>query len=102
MSKSISYEKASDLAREAFKPYTSTVERNAAGDGFSFRVSDRQGQELLAVPTLGAEVYGDPVRLGEALQRARLDLGKKGHELEPWTMPVLTDATGIPETPPNY
>ncbi len=102
MSHSLSYEKATELARDAFKPYTSAIERDTAGDEFSLRISDHQGQELLKVPGLKAALYQDPVRLGEALERARLELGKQGHELEPWTMPVLTDATGIPETPPNY
>lgn len=46
--------------------------------------------------------YTDPQRLGGMLEQARLEAEDKGCRLEPWTMPNITDGTGIPETPPNY
>ncbi|WP_313304755.1 hypothetical protein [Stutzerimonas balearica] len=60
------------------------------------------GAEVLRVAQIEREAYADPLRLAETIERTRQELRLKGCQLEDWSMPFITDASGIPETTPNY
>ncbi|WP_263145329.1 hypothetical protein [Pseudomonas sp. RIT-PI-AD] len=100
MSKPLSLETATRLIHEAFKPYSGHIQEE--NGGLSFSVSDVQGKEVFAASNIPSQEYSDAERFAERLQQARAAITDKGLRLEPWTMPCLTDGTGIPETPPNY
>jgi len=93
---------AMQLVSEAFLPCGCVTSANPDDDSFGFTVMDGSGGEVLRVPAVSREEYSHAQRLGSVIEHARLDVEDKAQRLEPWTMPVLADDTGIPETPPNY
>jgi len=93
---------AMQLVTEAFLPCGCVTSANPDDDSFGFTVMSSSGAEMLRVPSVPREEYSSAQRLGSVIEQARLDVEDKDQRLEPWTMPVLADDTGIPETPPNY
>lgn len=98
----LNLDEAMQLVSEAFLPCGCVTSANPDEDSFSFTVMSGGGSELLRVPSVAREEYSSLQRLGGVIEQARLDVEDKEQRLEPWTMPALTDDTGIPETPPNY
>lgn len=99
---SLNLDEAMQLVSEAFLPCGCVTSANPDDDGFSFTVMSGSGAELLRVPNVSREEYTSLQRLGGVIEQARLDVEEHDQRLEPWTMPALTDETGIPETTPNY
>jgi hypothetical protein len=93
---------AMQLVTEAFMPCGCVTSANPDDDSFGFTVMSGSGAEMLQVPSVSRDEYTSPQRLGGVIEQARLDVEDKDQRLEPWTMPAITDGTGIPETPPNY
>ena len=98
----LNLDEAMQLVSEAFLPCGCVTSANPDEDSFGFTVMSGSGEEVLRVPSVAREEYANPERLGEVIGQARLDVEDKDQRLEPWTMPAITDDTGIPETPPNY
>lgn len=99
---SLNLDEAMQLVSEAFLPCGCVTSANPDEDSFGFTVMSASGAEILHVPAVSHEEYTSPQRLGGVIEQARLDVEEKDQRLEPWTMPVITDDTGIPETTPNY
>jgi hypothetical protein len=93
---------AMQLVTEAFLPCGCVTSANPDEDSFGFTVMSGSGTEVLRVPSVSRDEYSNPQHLGSVIEQARLDVEDKDQRLEPWTMPSITDGTGIPETPPNY
>jgi hypothetical protein len=98
----LNLDEAMQLVSEAFLPCGCVTSANPDEDSFGFTVMSGSGAEVLRVPSVAREEYASLERLGDVIGQARLDVEDKGQRLEPWTMPAITDDTGIPETPPNY
>lgn len=101
-SHSLTLDQAMKLTTEAFLPCGCVTSANAEEDSFGFTVMNGEGNEVMRVGAVPNSDYTDAQRLGSMLEQSRLDVEDKGCRLEPWTMPDITDGTGIPETPPNY
>lgn len=99
---SLTLDQAMTLTSEAFLPCGCVTSANPEEDSYGFTVMNSDGAEMMRVAAVPNSQYSDPQRLGEMLEQARLDVEDKGCRLEPWTMPFITDGSGIPETPPNY
>lgn len=93
---------AMQLVSEAFLPCGCVTSANPDEDSFGFTVMTGNGTEVLRVPSVELDDYRSPQRLGTVIEQARLDVEEKDQRLEPWTMPDVTDGTGIPEITPNY
>lgn len=102
MSDQLDIDTAMKLASDAFLPYGCVTGANPGDDSFGLSVMNAEGQEVLAIPHVPRTQYAQPVRLCGVLEQARLDLSHKGCNLDPWTMPFITDPSAIPETTPNY
>jgi hypothetical protein len=98
----VEIDNAIKLATEAFLPLGCVASANPEDDSFGFSVMSEGGSELLGVPHVPRSQYADPIRLAGVFIQARQDLKKKGIELDAWQMPFITDASVLPETPPNY
>jgi len=98
----LTLDNAMKIAAEAFLPYGCVTGANPDGDSFGFTVMNGDGAEVLRVAQIEREAYADPLRLAETIERTRQELRLKGCQLEDWSMPFITDASGIPETTPNY
>jgi len=98
----LNLDEAMQLVSEAFLPCGCVTSANPDDDSFGFTVMSASGTELLRVPGVSHDEYSNPQHLGTVIEQARLDVEEKDQRLEPWTMPSITDGTGIPETPPNY
>ncbi len=98
----LTLDNAMRLASDAFQPYGCVTGANAEDDSFSLTIMSLSGNEVLNVPHIPRTQYADPVRLAGVLEQMRLDLIHKGCNLEPWSMPYITDPSAIPESPPNY
>ncbi len=98
----LNMDEAMQLVSEAFLPCGCVTSANPDDDSFGFTVMSSSGSELLRVASVSQEEYTSAQRLGGVIEQARLDVEDKEQRLEPWTMPAITDGTGIPETPPNY
>ncbi len=98
----LNLDEAMQLVSEAFLPCGCVTSANPDDDSFGFTVMSGSGTEVLRVPSVSHEEYSSPQRLGGVIEQARLDVEDKDEHLDPWTMPSITDGTGIPETPPNY
>ncbi|WP_313224976.1 hypothetical protein [Stutzerimonas nitrititolerans] len=99
---SLTLDQAMKLTTEAFLPCGCVTSANAEEDSYGFTVMSGDGAEVMRVVAVPNSQYSNPQQLGEMLEQARLDVEDKGCRLEPWTMPVIADGSGIPETPPNY
>lgn len=97
----LTLDQAMKLVSEAFVPLGCVTGANPDGESFGFSVTDTEGNALLSVAQVPVEDYRDGDRLGAVIGRAREDLESRGCHLQPWA-PRLGDATGIPETTPNY
>lgn len=102
MSDQLNIDTAMKLASDAFQPYGCVTSANPDDDSFGLSVMSSDGTQVLAIPHVPRTQYAQPVRLCGVLEQARLDLIHKGCNLDPWTMPYITDSSAIPETPPNY
>ena len=100
--RTLTIDDAMQLVSEAFLPCGCVTSANPDEDSFSFTVMTGNGTEVLRVPSVAQADYSSPQRLGSVIEQARLDVEDKEQRLDPWTMPDITDGTGIPETPPNY
>lgn len=98
----LTQDNAMRLAADAFQPYGCVTSPNAEDDSFGLTILSVSGNEVLSVPHIPRTQYADPVRLAGVLEQTRLDLTHKGCNLDPWSMPYITDPSSIPETPPNY
>lgn len=95
-------DEAMQLVSEAFLPCGCVTSANADENSFGFTVMDGSGNEVLRVASISQEEYSHAQQLGSVIEQARLEVEDRDHRLEPWTMPAISDDTGIPETPPNY
>lgn len=98
----LTLDEAMQLVSEAFLPCGCVTSANADEDSFSLTVMDGSGDEVMHVAGISRNEYHYAQQLGSVIEQARFEVEDRGHRLEPWTMPSLTDDTGIPETPPNY
>lgn len=90
------------LAGEAFLPYGCVTSANPDDDSFSLTVMSGSGEEVLRISDIPHGRYADPERLAAVLAQARQDLERQGCPLDAWSMPRLTNDSGLPEMTPNY
>jgi hypothetical protein len=71
----------------AFRPLRCEVQDFDYDSGFDFSVFDAEDPALVYMGKLRTSQYQDPKALAEILQRWRVVVAAKGHELASWTAP---------------
>lgn len=102
MRSEIPLDTAMQLTSQAFLPYGCNARAAHDGQHFGFDVTDLRGHTVLSVASVSALQFSDPLRLAGVLEQARLDLAHQGRNLDPWSMPCITDPDVLPQTPPRH
>jgi len=100
MSTPLSADVASKILVDAFQPLGCVVSCGADGHDLALAVVDARGKTLYTEEQLGEADYSDPLRLAGYIGTVRSELQGRGHSLDNWQMPFITDPDALP--PPVF